>query len=153
MTALRFRQNGTVKNLCPYAVGDVYITFSATSPATRWADTTWELVAAGRFLVAGASSGTYTVGATGGAASHSHGVTGLWANICSHSGAIYWRPKAGISWQSTYFAGASGDPSGSTDRSETEAAGIGGSMDTVSNMPPWIAAYMWKRTGGGAVAI
>ena len=70
MTALSYSQNGAKKNLCPYAVGDVYVTMSAVNPATRWGDTTWELVAAGTFLVAGAASGTYKVGNTGGEAAH-----------------------------------------------------------------------------------
>ena len=53
---------------CPYDIGDVLQTMNATSPATRWAGTSWAAVGAGTFLVAAGAG--YEAGATGGEASH-----------------------------------------------------------------------------------
>ena len=51
------------KNLCPYSVGDIYITTLSTNPAVRFLGTTWEKIE-GRFLLA--TSGSNASGQTGG---------------------------------------------------------------------------------------
>lgn len=138
MTALSYSQNGAKKNLCPYAVGDVYVTMSAVNPATRWGDTTWELVAAGTFLVAGAASGTYKVGNTGGEAAHKLTVN----EMPSHAHNVEW-PK----WTGT--DGSSGNGFAYTGNTKIVASASVGGNAAHNNMPPWLAVYMWKRTGGG----
>ncbi|MDY4010167.1 MAG: hypothetical protein SOY60_00670, partial [Fusobacterium gastrosuis] len=76
---------------CPYKVGDIYLTTSATNPATKWTGTTWQKIE-GRFLRAttsgqnagingGSDTKTLTVanlpahshsGSTGSAGAHTH---------------------------------------------------------------------------------
>ena len=51
------------KNLCPYSVGDIYITTLSTNPAVRFLGTTWEKIE-GRFLLS--TSGSNASGQTGG---------------------------------------------------------------------------------------
>lgn len=41
---------------CPYEVGDIYMTTSSVTPATRWPGTQWEVFAPGRVLI-GAGTG------------------------------------------------------------------------------------------------
>ncbi len=50
--------------LCPYGVGDIFITKSSANPATTWPGTTWKKLE-GRFLYG--TSGSEAVGGTGGA--------------------------------------------------------------------------------------
>lgn len=38
------RINASLAKICPYTVGDLYITVSAANPATTWVGTTWEKV-------------------------------------------------------------------------------------------------------------
>lgn len=61
---------------CPYQIGDIYTTLSTTKPSTRWINTTWEELPAGRVMIA---QGTYiedskeydfSAGFTGGEARH-----------------------------------------------------------------------------------
>lgn len=62
---------------CPYEVGDIYMTTSSVTPATRWPGTQWEAFAPGRVLI-GAGTGkdsrgeskTFEVGDTGGEYQH-----------------------------------------------------------------------------------
>ena len=62
---------------CPYEVGDIYMTTSSVTPATRWPGTQWEVFAPGRVLI-GAGTGkdsrgeskTFAVGDTGGEYQH-----------------------------------------------------------------------------------
>lgn len=138
MTALSYSQNGAKKNLCPYAVGDVYVTMSAVNPATRWGDTTWELVAAGTFLVAGAASGTYKVGNTGGEAAHKLTVN----EMPSHAHNVEWPQWTGTD-------GSPGNGFAYTGNTAIVASASVGGNAAHNNMPPWLAVYMWKRTGGG----
>lgn len=140
MTALSYRQNGAKKSLCPYAVGDVYITMSAVNPATRWDDTTWELVAAGTFLVAGAASGTYKVGNTGGEAAHTLTVS----EMPRHRHALTWNLANYDSGNPEFHTSDWNVPNSVSQYTEYEGGGA-----AHNNMPPYVACYMWKRTGGG----
>lgn len=62
---------------CPYEVGDIYMTTSSVTPATRWPGTQWEVFAPGRVLI-GAGTGqdsrgeskTFEIGDTGGEYQH-----------------------------------------------------------------------------------
>lgn len=53
--------------MCPYGVGDIYITTSSTNPASKWSGTTWTQIT-GRFLLAAGDG--YTAGNEGGEATH-----------------------------------------------------------------------------------
>lgn len=55
--------------LCPYAVGDIYITTNSVAPSTIWPGTQWSQIK-DVFLIA--AGDTYAAGSTGGSSSHSH---------------------------------------------------------------------------------
>lgn len=139
MTALSYSQNGAKKNLCPYAVGDVYVTMSAVNPATRWGDTTWELVAAGTFLVAGAASGTYKVGNTGGEAAHKLSVSEMPSH--NHNPSADMLIVGDLGNRAFAQGGYGYAPSGNLGR----LVSVGGNA-AHNNMPPYIAVYFWRRT-------
>ena len=111
---------------------------SAVNPATRWGDTTWELVAAGTFLVAGAASGTYKVGNTGGEAAHKLTVN----EMPSHAHNVEWPQWTGTD-------GSPGNGFAYTGNTAIVASASVGGNAAHNNMPPWLAVYMWKRTGWG----
>ena len=117
---------------------------------------TWEQIQ-GRFLVG--AGGAYSVNATGGATSHTH-TTGnhtLTVNeIPSHSHNLN-HPYAVWGHNSTKngFAASSGNWIGSDtaggDYKRTANAGGGqghnhGDTGSSSNLPPYLAVYMWRRT-------
>lgn len=132
---IKYKNGNAYSTVCPYDVDDVYVTFSSVNPATRWPGTTWTLVTAGTFLVAGASSGTYEVGNTGGEASHRLTINEMPAH--THGGnALY--GNIGLSAKGDYYGVYSSDLIGSS-----------GGGTSHNNMPPYIACYMWRRTGGG----
>ena len=56
-----------LRRVCPYQVGDVYITTLTSNPATLWPNTVWEAIR-GKFLFA--EDASHAAGSTGGAASH-----------------------------------------------------------------------------------
>lgn len=119
-----------------YPVGSIYISTNSTNPNTLFGGT-WEQIQ-NRFLLAAGSS--YSAGSTGGAAtvtlttsqipSHSHYTinTGKTQNISSGSG--YTIPV--------------GNTYGNNGNFSTSNTGGGGSHE---NMPPYLAVYVWKRTG------
>lgn len=59
--------------VCPYNVGDIYLTTLSANPSDIWDNTTWEKIE-GRFLLA--SDSTRAAGSTGGADTHSHTTDG-----------------------------------------------------------------------------
>lgn len=124
--------------VCPYAIGDIYITESTTAPGTRWPGTTWEAYGAGRVIVGKASSGTFaTAGATGGAETHTLSL----AEIPSHTHLYSLEGGAGLG--SAPYNACYGNGSLYTDYATTKAAGGGGAHN---NLQPYIVAYIWKRT-------
>lgn len=128
-----------------YPVGSYYISGISTSPSSIIGGS-WTQIDGGRFLCAAGSS--YTAGATGGSASvtltvnqmptHWHDVqensTGSWLNCgvwrTNVSGGSNWWMPAGGSFE--------GDPRLAT-------ATTGGSQSH-ENRPPYIVAYIWRRT-------
>lgn len=68
----------TLAARCPYSVDDVYVTFSATAPDTRWPGTKWERIT-DCFLRA--ADDEHTAGMTGGAWTHTQTVD----EIATHS--------------------------------------------------------------------
>lgn len=137
---IKYKNGDAYSAVCPYGVDDVYVTFSSVNPATRWPGTTWTLVTAGTFLVAGASSGTYKVGNTGGEATHKLTID----EMPSHTHNIGFR-----------FAdyGSANPETHTTDWNKpsntNEFTYSAGGNAAHNNMPPYIACYMWRRTGGG----
>ena len=151
-----------------YPVGSIYMSVNSVSPATLLGGT-WEQLE-DRFLLAAGSE--YAAGTTGGKSSyvaadmpkHSHtrgtmNITGQWkinadnSNAgmdaqCSGSGAISAFQVTG--------AGCYGDGKGwslaggfnfNAANAWTGSTSEVGTNDTATIMPPYLAVYMWKRTG------
>lgn len=131
---------------CPYEVGDILTTINEASPAARWPGTVWAGVESGRFLVAAGTG--YAAGATGGAATHSHGLysgAALIGAISGHTESLaYALSYNGALTGSTYTVYGSTSDSNGTDRIFNTA--LGGSTDAGSSLPPYYAVYMWRRT-------
>lgn len=145
MPKLKFKNGDDWKAFCPWRVGDLLFSTTATNPNVEWPGTTWALYAQNRFPVGAGSS--YALGATGGATTHSHALNGTgYAGICTHAGKVYWSFKTGVSWKSSYQAGDSSDPSGNANDNEIEGTNLYGSTGSSSSMPPYIAVNIWRRT-------
>lgn len=118
-----------------YPVGSIYVSTSATSPASLFGGS-WSQIT-NRFLLAAGSS--YTAGKTGGAST----VTLTVDQIPSHSHNFYCGPvmarypnfDSGPNWPPTYD---------STKMNGGLIASTGGGQSH-NNMPPYLVVYMWKR--------
>ena len=125
---------GVVQTL--YGVGSVYISTNHISPAIFFGGS-WERIE-GRFLVGASES--YAAGATGGAASVAHrhdapgGMGGGYGYFDIKNGSV----NRGVS------SGQGGAVSLSTTTITTVVRSYT-SEETVDNMPPYLAVYMWKR--------
>lgn len=130
-----------------YPVGSVYITSSSTSPATTFGGTWTQLK--DRFPIACGS--TYSNGTTGGEAIHKLTVAEMPQH--KHRLVIGWGDNNGA-WNTLYAATGSGSRWGSADAfyyDESKVFGPNGNEPVTgvqphSNMPPYIAKYMWQRT-------
>lgn len=125
--------------MCPYGVGDIYITTSSTNPASKWSGTTWTQIT-GRFLLA--AGGGYTAGNTGGSST----VTLSISQIPSHNhtyvnGGVYcWNIGNGMN------APAWGNWAQDGYSTTGTVTGSQGGSGAHNNMPPYLVVYMWKRT-------
>ena len=123
-----------------YPVGSIYMSVSSTSPASLFGGT-WEQLK-DRFLLGAGDS--HAAGGTGGANTHSHDFDdNSIAAIGINASGIGYRGNAnGGSYTTTRVW------QGSTMEYSMTATGgaqlIGGTED-VSNLPPYLAVYMWKR--------
>lgn len=136
-----------------YPVGSVYISVNNTNPANLFGGT-WEQIK-DRFLLACGS--TYANGATGGEATHKLTT----AEMPSHTHTITWAQYSKRYSESTNGANNGQEfVGGSTDEGHQLAAfwcydgnERSGKIQTVgsstahNNMPPYMAVYVWKRTG------
>ena len=131
--------SGAVQNLKEslidliYPVGSYYFSSSSTSPQNLFGGT-WEQIKDKFILAAG---DTYTVGATGGSATHTLTVN----EIPSH------RHTTGPSSNAAY-GGNSGDiQSGSGWKTALDKiyTGYSGGGSAHNNMPPYLVAYCWHR--------
>lgn len=125
-----------------YPIGSIYMSVNGTSPATLFGGT-WEAIQ-GKFLL-GAYGNTYKAGSTGGEATHTLTVD----EMPKHTHSMYsgnsgapdtWEPDGGsylvdsvIQDKHTWWASLG-----------MNYAGGGASHN---NMPPYLAVYIWKRTG------
>lgn len=134
-----------------YPIGSYYINETdATNPGTLLGFGTW--VAVANRTIVGKGSGTFaTAGATGGtetetlALSQIPNVTGQAVAHASRSS--FWAPSgvfSGSDMAATYAAtGASTGGANSISNLNFNLGGGGGSHN---NLPPYIVAYVWKRT-------
>ena len=121
-----------------YPVGSIYMSVNSTSPATLFGGT-WKAIQ-GKFLL-GADNGTYKAGNTGGEATH----TLTTSEMPSHNHAVYY-PNAGADDHSAPGNYPDG-PSDSTYYAVGSYTSREGGGKAHNNMPPYLAVYIWKRTG------
>ena len=139
-----------------YPVGSIYMSVNSTSPASLFGGT-WEQLK-DRFLLGAGNS--YSINATGGATTHTH-TTG------NHTLTInempYHRHETQFAWDANHSESYIGTANGLTTDSYkwvsnnylldmSTATGTGGSQPhnhgntgSSSNLPPYLAVYMWKR--------
>lgn len=147
-----------------YPIGSIYLSVSSTSPATLFGGT-WEQLK-DRFLIGAGSS--YSNGSTGGATTHTHSTQAhtLTVNeMPSHqhyskaynaNNSLYkmavdsLRLNSNVAtWTSagnTTAGSVDGDRIGKSDPTGGGASHSHGNTGSSSNMPPYLAVYMWKRT-------
>lgn len=124
-----------------YPVGSIYISVNSTSPQTLFGGT-WEAIQ-GKFLLG--QSSAHTAGSTGGEETH----TLTMGEMPKHTHPMYsgnaggdseWTPDEGV-----YLVDSV------TQTKTTWWARLGmsyaGGGNAHNNMPPYLAVYMWKRTG------
>lgn len=126
---------------CP-GVNDFLFTLNSTSPAVRFPGTTWSAIG-GRFLIG--ADGVYIAGATGGTVNHDHAIP-IYRESATEG--VYFTP-----WNSYGYGsgGAVTVPNGAY--GTVSPLGTGGSKvayplltSSTSNIPPYLAVYIWKRT-------
>jgi len=128
-----------------YPIGAIYISVSSTNPGTLFGGT-WEAYGQGRVLVGKATSGTFaTAGSTGGAETHSHGLSAGFAKIAlSLDEWIATARKTVSTWAITHKNDA---PNNFTLGTTSVGAELGGTTDSGSTLQPYVVVYMWRRTG------
>lgn len=126
-----------------YPVGSIYMSVDSTSPASRFANTTWEQLK-DRFLIG--AGGSYSNGSTGGAAKVTIAEKNLPWNtvVLSQYGSklgMYGRGDQNGSsvWGFTALSDAYKNASGGV---YADGTNYNVAMD---NMPPYLAVCMWRR--------
>lgn len=136
-----------------HPVGSYYLSENATSPASLFGGT-WEQIK-DRFLVGAGNS--YSVGATGGEATHTHATGG---HVLSIDEMPKHSHKAYVTYYGGWGSGASALDKWRTDGTSPQNAWLPdvtveetggnashshGDTEASSNMPPYRAIYMWRR--------
>lgn len=140
-----------------YPVGSIYMSVTNTSPATLFGGT-W-VAMTDKFLIG--ASGTYAAGSTGGStthnhtsAAHSHALSDAGYTCINVNSNGYWeyREVGTAAWDinARRNVGAAAASSGTRGygwalRGNTDNT-TPGNTGTSSNLPPYLAVYMWKRT-------
>lgn len=158
---------------CPfYPVGSIYISVNSTNPSTYFGGT-WEQIKDRFLLACGNSYGNGSTGGNtththsyshthSGSASHSHSLSDNGYAKFHHSGSYFWFREIQVStaWTDTAKAGSISGSTVSTSNSWGTA--LGGTTDSASvsittssqststtgsssNLPPYLAVYVWKR--------
>lgn len=150
---VKVQSGGGKSVLCPYDAGDLYFTLSDTDPSARWPGTKWELLAAGTFVCAGAASGAYAVGSTGGEAAHVLTVDEMPRH--THSPDDPNGKKFNMSASGDYRAddGTVAYTNGAWSNWVQNLIYYTGGDKPHNNVPPYIAAYVWKCTSGGGFSL
>ena len=127
-----------------YPVGAIYLSVNNTSPASLFGGT-WEQLKDKFLLGAG---DTYTNGATGGSATHTHTTDNLRACITMDDDGSYiyinGRQESSDAWH-VNRAYKLGSMEKRTLGTSTSGFKVNGSLGTGDNMPPYLTVYMWKR--------
>ena len=120
-----------------YPIGSIYITAVSTSPETLFGGT-WVRIE-DRFILAAGSS--YPAGTTGGAATHKHTAPIGYNTGNSFLGISFVQGEetVDVTGAYAYYANAMSTGYG-------KANWRLGKTDAISNLPPYMAVYVWKRT-------
>lgn len=127
--------------LSAFPIGAIYTSLVDKSPAS-FIGGTWERIE-GKFILAASSE--YPSGGTGGASTHSHdaGNLGATVTISGDSILVLTEKKTGLGYNPTVKMNVSSrsDYGNATDY----LTPVMGTTANANNMPPYLAAYMWKR--------
>ena len=128
-----------------YPVGSIYMSVNSTNPGTLFGGT-WVAWGTGRVPVGIDTSDAdfNTVEETGGAKTHSHGLSAGFAKLAlSTDNWLAIARKSVTTWTKTHKMTGT-----VTDETTTSAVGteLGGDTDSSSSLQPYIVCYMWKRT-------
>lgn len=148
---VKVQSGGGKSVLCPYDAGDLYFTLSDTDPSDRWPGTKWELLAAGTFVCAGAASGAYKVGSTGGEAAHVLTVDEMPRHTHSPDNANGKKFNMSASGDYRVDDGTVAYTDGAWSNWVQNLIYYTGGDKPHNNVPPYIAAYVWKCTSGGGL--
>ena len=128
-----------------YPVGSIYMSTENTSPASMFGGN-WEQIKDKFLLSAG---DTYSAGATGGEATHTHSLDTTTARamlFCDANGLYYNEFRTdtatGVRNATNYKLSGTGS---SVNNDSSFATKLGGDVSSVSNMPPYLVIYCWKR--------
>lgn len=139
-----------------YKIGDIYITTNSENPADRFGGQ-WEQIQDKFLLCAGS---TYSAGITGGSASHTHTTGNHTLTVNEIPSHMHYGLYDATNGQERYQSYGTGDTHtanvggmGITRWNEHFRTGYSGGSgahnhgDTgsSSNMPPYLAVYVWKR--------
>lgn len=133
-----------------YPVGSIYISVSSTSPATLFGGT-WEQIT-GKFLLG--SSDTYTIGSTGGEATHTLTIDEMPSHWHDQNEWVYGSDNGKITYTNDWLIptssrGVVGPFGVMRDRGwangDNYAVQATGGSQAHNNMPPYLAVYIWKR--------
>ena len=131
-----------------YPVGSIYMSINNVSPAT-FIGGTWEQIKDKFLLSAG---DTYSAGDTGGSTTHSHSLSrNAGANFRKFANKFIQGEStlAGVmqreSEANKYWI-TDGNNDYASDTLEKPGVSLYGNTDVTTNLPPYLAVYMWKRT-------
>lgn len=133
-----------------YPVGSIYMSVSSANPGTLFGGT-WERIEDTFLLAAGSS---FAAGATGGAATHHHSTANHTLTVSempSHTHGVQgWRYGHNQKYDNTCMAYERLTSDAASTYTPILNAGGGGAHNhgntgDTSNMPPYLAVYMWKR--------
>lgn len=124
-----------------YAVGSIYMSTNSTSPAELFGGS-WVQIK-DRFLLG--SGDSYSAGDTGGSATHTHNASGFAKISTSGEGFNVSQKDQTVEWAINYRMAT---PSNASQQTGMTSWGV--DTDTTvhysTNMPPYLAVYIWKRT-------
>lgn len=137
---------------CPYAVGDVYITSSATDPATRWPGTSWKRIS-GCFLWG--ADDAHPNNTTGGSLTHGHGLNGTgYAAIGNYNTTTYFsnvgaKRFAELNPPDQYYWEHNGDANktdSSPNANYVAMTSLYGEVNLTTQIQPYASRNIWERT-------
>lgn len=123
-----------------YPIGSLYMSMNGTNPKDLFGGT-WERIK-DRFIYANGDS--TASGTLGGSTVHNHGLGSGFTAMNVGDGGIQYQEKQVGGWGTN----AAMNVGTSYDSYQTKSWGIslGGATDNGNNIPPYITAYIWKRT-------